>query len=683
MPVEFKSAQTGKYKTVNYRSEIDGLRAIAILSVLLFHSGFKIFSGGYLGVDIFFVISGYLLTRNVSLECKIGKFSILSFYEKRVRRIIPALFFMMAITIPLAWALLTPSELVSFSRSIISVPIFVSNIFFWRDTDYFHATAELKPLLHTWSLAVEEQYYIALPIFLLLIYKFSRLSIFLIISLLSCLSLAVSYVCHQYDPMANFFLLPSRAWEFGLGALAALYKQDTPSWRKNFLGVTGFIIITLSIVLFNKDTPQPSLYTLFPTIGALLIILFATSGTLIGRILSNRFLVSIGIVSYSIYLWHQPIFAFSRNYFSNTENTLVMLTLILISMMSGYVTWYLIERPFRRATLISTRSMYIAFIVSSTLFILLGNASYEAFHSLLGTDVERRIAKTLSNSSAAYSTSMDERLFVKYRIEYEVDINTLIIGSSRVMQIGQQDHRSKLLNLGVSAASLEDVIAITYIANKKLKPASIYIGLDPWLLNSNSGLNKWRSLQETYLAAVSKIDSGIDLNTLTISSQSDPYKKSIISEIYNAINIYNFQSSAVPHAFKDKIRNDGFRIYANSYVSQSQEEIKSKFNGLLNLFMDNFKYSKKSEEVFKKFLSVYSKESEIILVLTPFHPDLYKRIKSERPIYLEIESIYRGLAKLYNIKIVGSYDPGLIGCDSTDFIDGSHPKAICMEKFLK
>lgn len=672
---------------MNYRSEIDGLRGFAILSVVLFHAGFEIFSGGYLGVDIFFVISGYLITHNISSEYKIGKFSILSFYEKRVRRIIPALFFVMAITIPLAWALLTPSELVSFSKSIISVPIFVSNIFFWQDTDYFQAASELKPLLHTWSLAVEEQYYLIFPILLLLIYKFSRLHIFLIISLLSCLSLALSNVYYYYDPRANFFLLPSRVWEFGLGALAALYKQDqekiTRLFEKNFLGITGFIIITLSIVLFNKGTPQPSLYTLFPTIGTLLIILFATSDTLIGRLLSIRFLVSIGIVSYSVYLWHQPIFAFSRNYFSNTENILVKIILIIISMMLGYVTWYFIERPFRRATYITTRSIYILTIVISALFIFLGNASYEAFYSLLGTEVERKMAKTLSNSSAAYVTSMDERLFVKYRVEYERDIDTLIIGSSRVMQIGQQDYKSNLLNLSVSAASLEDVIAITYLANKRLKPASIYIGLDPWLLNLNSGLDKWYSIQETYLAALSKMDSRVDLNTLTASFQSDPYQKSIISEIYNAINIYNFKSNAEPHEFKDKIRKDGFRIYSNSHLSQSQEEIENKFNGLIDLFMNKFEYSKKSEEIFKKFLSVYSKESQLILVLSPFHPELYKRIKTERPIYLEIESIYRELAKIYGIRVIGSYDPGLIGCDATDFIDGSHPKALCMEKIFR
>jgi len=302
---------------MKYRAEIDGLRALAVLPVILFHAGFSVFSGGYVGVDVFFVISGYLITTILVSELKEGNFSIVRFYERRARRILPALFFVMLISIPFAWILLNPFELISFSKSVSAVSLFASNIFFWRHVGYFAIAAELKPLLHTWSLAVEEQYYILFPVFLLLIWNFGKKAVLRLIIFLAIVSLMISQILCVSKPVLNFFLLPSRAWELAVGAIASfilvenrLSKINIPT--KQFLALFGLMLILISIFAFGDQTPFPSFYALAPTIGAMLVILFADQNTFTGTILRSRLLVGVGLISYSAYLWHQPVLAFAR-----------------------------------------------------------------------------------------------------------------------------------------------------------------------------------------------------------------------------------------------------------------------------------------------------------------------------------------------------------------------------------
>jgi peptidoglycan/LPS O-acetylase OafA/YrhL len=237
---------------MKYRREIDGLRALAVLPVILFHADFNLFSGGYIGVDVFFVISGYLITKIILAELKQGNFSIISFYERRARRILPALFFVMAISIPFAWILLSPFDLNSFSKSLIAVPLFVSNFFFWRDGGYFQTASELKPLLHTWSLAVEEQYYLFFPIFLIFLWKLGKRWALLSIYLVAIVSLLIAQLGSIYKPIPNFLLLPNRAWELAIGALVVFYISNKkltalPSSIKQILSLFGILLITISI----------------------------------------------------------------------------------------------------------------------------------------------------------------------------------------------------------------------------------------------------------------------------------------------------------------------------------------------------------------------------------------------------------------------------------------------------
>lgn len=245
---------------MEYRREIDGLRAIAVLPVILFHAGADLFSGGFVGVDIFFVISGYLITTIILSEKEKERFSIVTFYERRARRILPPLFFVMLVCTPFAWFVLMPPDLEDFFKSLTAVSLFGSNILFWRQSGYFEAAAEMKPLLHTWSLAVEEQYYVFFPLFLILVWRYRKRWILSSIVILGVISLLLAQWGAYNKPTAAFFLLPTRAWELMIGASAAfflLYGYSQKSLvRENIilsecLGIIGFVMICYAILVFN------------------------------------------------------------------------------------------------------------------------------------------------------------------------------------------------------------------------------------------------------------------------------------------------------------------------------------------------------------------------------------------------------------------------------------------------
>ena len=241
---------------MKYRAEIDGLRALAVLPVIFFHAGFSLFEGGFVGVDIFFVISGYLITSIIISEIVEERFTILNFYERRARRILPALFFVMAVCVPFAWFWLAPNDLKSFGGSLIATSTFSSNIFFWLDSNYFGLAAELKPLLHTWSLAVEEQFYILFPLFLLMTWKLGRKILIALLFLLFVLSLFLADWASIHQPAFNFFLLPTRGWELLIGAFIAFYLSyfktlNFSNSANEALCFLGLFLVIYSIIYFE------------------------------------------------------------------------------------------------------------------------------------------------------------------------------------------------------------------------------------------------------------------------------------------------------------------------------------------------------------------------------------------------------------------------------------------------
>lgn len=334
---------------MQYRREIDGLRGIAVLSVILFHAGFSIFSGGFVGVDVFFVISGYLITSIMIGELRSGTFSFLSFYERRARRILPALFLVVLACFPFALNWLSSSDLLDFSRSLSHLMVFASNFHFNRTTGYFDLGADLKPLLHTWSLSVEEQYYLLFPVLFAFLFRFKERFLLISFFVLAALSLIFAEYFLAQRPSTAFFLMPGRLWQLLLGAsIAVLMAQGKLAVRRSEFGSSmGLLLVLFSIFCFSANTPSPGLYMFPPTFGAALVIVYATPETLVGRLLGARALVGVGLISYSAYLWHQPLFAFARYRLVTELSDELKIILCLVTLLLSYLSWKFVETPLR------------------------------------------------------------------------------------------------------------------------------------------------------------------------------------------------------------------------------------------------------------------------------------------------------------------------------------------------
>ena len=348
---------------MTYRPEIDGLRAIAVLPVILFHAGFSQMSGGYVGVDVFFVISGFLITGILARELQAGQFSLLGFYERRARRILPALLLVLFVTAIFGVFIMLPYELESLGRGTLAVLLFVSNILFWRESDYFAAASELNPLLHTWSLAVEEQYYILFPLVLWALWRWFPRGVVPILGLVTVGSLALADVLSVYKPSANFYLLPTRAWELLAGSLAALYllrRRAPQGVLAEALSAAGLAAIVFAIFTYDAGTPFPSLWAIPPIAGTVAIIVAASRATLVGKLLATAPLVGIGLISYSAYLWHQPLFAFARLLDADHHpQPGTMLFLAGGALVLAFLSWRFVERPFRHRDAFTRRRIFV------------------------------------------------------------------------------------------------------------------------------------------------------------------------------------------------------------------------------------------------------------------------------------------------------------------------------------
>lgn len=339
---------------MRYRSEIDGLRSLAIIPVVLFHSGVTIFSGGFSGVDIFFVISGYLISYAIITELAENKFSILEFYKRRILRILPAMIVMSIFVAIVAYFTMLPYEFKEVMDSIVASSLFYANIFFWRQSGYFDGDSELKPMLHMWSLSVEEQFYVFFPIFLLVISLLFKRRYGIWIALLCLLSFVLSVagllVDYRSAPSATFYLLPTRVWELGLGALiaAGFYPTLQGRMQRNIASGVGVLLIMWGVFMLSGDVPFPGWNALYPCFGAALIIAYARD-TSIGFVLSTRPLLFFGKISYSLYLWHAPIIVFYRLIIGETDNFYAISIVITLSILVSMVSYKYIETPFRQA----------------------------------------------------------------------------------------------------------------------------------------------------------------------------------------------------------------------------------------------------------------------------------------------------------------------------------------------
>lgn len=363
---------------MTYRREIDGLRGLAVIPVILFHAGFQTFSGGFIGVDVFFVISGYLITSIILAEQQAGTFTLVGFYERRARRILPALFVLMFACVPFAWLWLAPKDMKGFSRSVAAVAGFSSNILFLNESGYFNIYNDLKPLLHTWSLAVEEQYYLLFPIFVLLTWKLSKRWIIGMLAVVAIISLAAAQWGSLNKSEFAFYMLPTRGWEILVGAFIAffLFTRDSDMKAGNIGrqagSIIGLLLIIYAVCAFDKQTPFPSFYALIPTSGAGLIILCATPQTLVGTLLGSKMFVGLGLISYSAYLWHQPLFAFARHRSLDDPSKVLLVALAVVAIALGYLSWKYVETPFRNRERINRKQVLIWGTVCSVIFMAFG-----------------------------------------------------------------------------------------------------------------------------------------------------------------------------------------------------------------------------------------------------------------------------------------------------------------------
>jgi peptidoglycan/LPS O-acetylase OafA/YrhL len=336
----------------NYRPEIDGLRALAILPVVLFHYRVPGFSGGFVGVDVFFVISGYLITSLIQTETTRGTFSLAHFYERRVRRIFPGLFAMLAVVSAAAYVFFFPVDLVHYAQSLFATALFGANFEFWREAGYFDALANQKPLLHLWSIAVEEQFYLLFPALLILMRRSAPRLRLAAIGFIFLASFALSTWGVGAAPVATFYLLPARAWELMLGTLLALGAVPAIRSRlaSELLAALGLVLIGAAVFAFTAETPFPGPAALVPCAGAALVIYAAhPERTSVGRSLAAPPLVFIGLISYSLYLWHWPVFVFATYVNFREPAGIDSAMLIALSFVLAALSWRFIEQPFRKA----------------------------------------------------------------------------------------------------------------------------------------------------------------------------------------------------------------------------------------------------------------------------------------------------------------------------------------------
>ena len=339
---------------MKYRKDIDGLRAVAVLAVVLFHAKVPGFAGGFVGVDVFFVISGYLITGLIADDCRQGRFTFATFYFRRIRRIVPALLCVYVACTLAAALLMLPSDMAEFARSLVSSAAFVSNHFFYHLAGYFGGQSDLKPLLHTWSLSIEEQFYLVWPLLFLVVARWRRGWLPYLVWATGAISLAASVVMVGQQKEAAFFLAPFRAWELLLGAALALLTRQPAmgAWKAELCAGSGLLMILGSVLLLDEGHAFPGLLAVPPCLGAaLLIVAGMERQPAVTRLLSTRPAVVVGLISYSLYLWHWPLLAFARYHLDRSLHWGEVACLLAASLLAAFATYRYVEQPARRLQL--------------------------------------------------------------------------------------------------------------------------------------------------------------------------------------------------------------------------------------------------------------------------------------------------------------------------------------------
>lgn len=372
-----------------YRADLDGLRAVAVVAVILFHLNVSWVPGGFVGVDVFFVLSGYFITRQIVADLAENRFSFLVFYDRRLRRLLPALLVMFVFTAIASTLVMLPTDLLRFSKTLMAAALSISNLVFWQQSDYFASATDTAPLLHTWSLSVEEQFYIGFPLLLFVISSHCPRHTIAIVALISAASLALSLWWTAAFPNAAFYLLPSRAWELGIGCLLALqpFARNAPLWVRQLVGVAGLSSIIVAALAFDDQMLFPGLAALLPCLGAGALIWSGQTPpgqrpqrTTATWILTLPPLVFAGLISYGLYLWHWPIIALVRYTSSGAPFTWdTKLSIVVATFCFAFFSWKLVELPLRRddRTSFGQRAVYGAAGITAAVLLGAGIFSFD------------------------------------------------------------------------------------------------------------------------------------------------------------------------------------------------------------------------------------------------------------------------------------------------------------------
>lgn len=454
----------------DYRPEIDGLRAIAVVSVILYHAEVPFFSVGYLGVDIFFAISGFLITGIIVRSAAQGRFSLREFYMRRIRRIIPALTIMCLITLPFACLLMIPDDLENFGQSLVATGLSANNVLLYLTSGYFELETLFKPLFHTWSLGVEEQYYVIVPLLLMLAMRWGgRRGAFLVLLLCSAASLIACEYIRLQNPDANFLLLPSRFWELGLGGMTALAQPRLVSWigeRSYFsqtFAVAGLAMVMASLFLLDDGYDMPGWQMLLPLLGTSLLLAFARQSRAT-RLLTAPPMTGLGLISYSAYLYHAPLFAMVRIASLDPPPPAMLAATIPVCVMLAWLSWRYIEAPFRDPARFSNRAVLVFCGVTTALTV----GSGLALHFTSGFFRMSALARHDQQLGRGLTATYNElpRMFTgRQLLPANKAHNVMVIGNSFARDF---------INMGLETGKLSDT-AISYelIQNCEVLPPAV------------------------------------------------------------------------------------------------------------------------------------------------------------------------------------------------------------------
>ena len=578
-----------------YREEIDGLRGLAVLGVIFYHAEIlinnkNIFSGGFLGVDIFLVVSGFLITRIINNEYLYEKtFTFKNFYERRIRRLVPALLIVIILSTIFAYLILLPNQFIYFLKSAFSSIFFFSNIFFhYTGEAYGQSILTNIPLLHTWSLSLEEQFYIFYPALLILIFKYGKNKINFNLIILLLISIVFSLSINKSHGSFNFYMLPSRGWEFIVGGLLAINEgkkiYNLNNKIKNFLSFIGFFLILYSFIFFDNVSEHPGYKTILPVFGTALILFSSHSKNYINIILSNKILKNLGLISYSLYLWHHPIFSFSKIIGLNEQNILIKLLLFLVSIFLSYLSFKYVESLFRKKYF-SLKNILIFFSTIVTSFFLLSYFFIPYQMKNFPNITKDLYEKTWFTTKQYFKPCFQRK---KFFCEFSVNNknqNVYLVGDSIMASI-QEELKINLLkknlnfipmtNAGCDFIKREQTILETNICNNKI-----------YALRKNKILEKRNGLIIIHLNYKKEI----------LDSEKKIFLKEIINFLetgYKIILIY-----PIPH-LEQSVSTKIYEIFKNY-----KYDLKNYLNNKKNyISIDYSKFKKDSNHIFKLLSSI-------------------------------------------------------------------------------